>query len=277
MQRPSTILIKDKIDTIAIGSFDGIHLGHMQLINRLGENGALLVIDKDHSNLTPGLKRTEYSKVPCMFYHFLKVKNLSGEEFIQIIKKEFSNLKKIIVGYDFQFGRKRSCTANDLLTLYDGEIEIVEEFFYKGVSVHSSIIRELLTTKKVDEANVFFGREYSVCGKVVKGQGLGKKELFPTINIKIQDYLLPSDGVYASRTKVGEKIYDSVSFIGNRVSTDGNFSIETHILDKNIVVEDEIEIYFVKYLRENKKFDDLSILKKQIEIDINSARSVLNG
>jgi riboflavin kinase/FMN adenylyltransferase len=75
MKRPSTVLVKDNIDTIAIGSFDGIHLGHMQLIDKLGDNGALFVIDKDHANLTPGLKRAEYSKHPCMFYHFLKVKD----------------------------------------------------------------------------------------------------------------------------------------------------------------------------------------------------------
>jgi riboflavin kinase/FMN adenylyltransferase len=136
MKKPSTILVKDKVDTIAIGSFDGIHLGHMQLINKLGDNGALFVIDKDHANLTPGLKRSEYSKHPCMFYHFLKVKNLSGAEFIELLKKEFVNLKKIVVGYDFLFGKKRSCDTNDLKALYDGEVEIVDEFLYDGISVH---------------------------------------------------------------------------------------------------------------------------------------------
>lgn len=276
MKKPSTTLVKDKVDTIAIGSFDGIHLGHMQLINRLGENGALFVIDKDHANLTPGLKRSEYSKHPCMFYHFLKVKGLSGEEFIKLLKKEFVNLKKIVVGYDFQFGKKRSCNANDLINLFDGEVEIVDEFLYDGVSVHSSEIRKLLSSKEVDKANRFFGREYSIHGEVIKGQGLGKSELFPTININIKDYLLPSDGVYASRTKIGCTVYDSVSFIGTRVSTDGNFSVETHILNENIEVGDEIEIFFVQYIRENRKFDDLSELKKQIQKDIDGVKGALS-
>jgi riboflavin kinase/FMN adenylyltransferase len=276
MKKPSTVLVKDNIDTIAIGSFDGIHLGHMQLINKLGDNGALFVIDKDHANLTPGLKRAEYSKHPCMFYHFLKVKDLSGEEFIELLKKEFVNLKKIVVGYDFQFGRKRSCSAVDLIELYDGEVEIVEEFLYDGISVHSSVIREALISKDIDNANRFFGREYSIIGRVVKGQGLGKEQLYPTVNIKTEDYLLPSDGVYATRTKIGTKIYDSVSFLGTRVSTDCKYSVETHILDSDIEVEDEVEIFFVHYLRENRKFSDLKDLKTQITIDIDSAKSALN-
>lgn len=275
MKKPSTTLVKNNIDTIAIGSFDGIHLGHMQLIYRLGDNGALFVIDKDNANLTPGLKRSEYSKYPCMYYHFLKVKNLSGKEFIELLKKEFINLKKIVVGYDFAFGKKRSCDAEDLKILFDGEVEIVEEFLYDGVSVHSSVIRELLKSKEVDLANKYFGREYSILGKVVKGQGLGKQELYPTINIKVKDYLFPSDGVYASRTKIGSKIYDSVSFIGARVSTDGNFSIETHVLDKEVDVLDEVEIFFVHFLRENKKFDTLKDLKLQISQDIQNAKCML--
>jgi len=276
MKKPSTTLVKDKIDTVAIGSFDGIHLGHMQLINRLGENGALFVIDKDHANLTPGLKRVEYSKYPCMFYHFLKVKELSGEEFVSLLKKEFKNLKKIVVGYDFAFGKSRSCVAEDLKKLFTGKIEIVEEFFYKGISVHSSIIREAILNKDIDNANKLLGREYSIIGKVVSGQGLGREELYPTINIKVKDYLLPSDGVYATRTKLGDKIYDSVSFIGKRISTDGNFSIETHILDCNVDVCDEVEIFFVHYLRENRKFANLKDLKIQITIDISTAKSALS-
>ena len=275
MKKPSTALVKDNIDTIIIGSFDGIHLGHMQLINRLGENGALFVIDKDQANLTPGLKRSEYSKYPCMYYHFLKVKDLSGEEFVELLKKEFINLKKIVVGYDFQFGKKRSCDANDMKQLFDGDVEVVDEFFYDGVSIHSSLIRELLRSNEVEKANRFFGREYSIEGELVKGQGLGKEELYPTINIKVKNYLLPSDGVYASRTKIGCKVYDSVSFLGTRVSTDGNFSIETHIIERDIDVSGEVEIFFVKFLRENRKFSDLKELKMQIAEDIDNAKSAL--
>lgn len=275
MKKPSTVLVKDSIDSIAIGSFDGIHLGHMQLINRLGDNGALFVIDKDHANLTPGLKRIEYSKHPCMFYHFLKVKDLSGDEFVNLLKKEFINLKKIVVGYDFVFGKSRSCNAQDLKKIFDGTVEIVDEFFYDGISVHSSVIRKLLLSKDIDRANLLLGREYSIHGKVIRGQGLGKEELYPTINIEVKDYLLPSEGVYASRTRIENKIYNSVSFIGTRETTDGHFSIETHIVDFDVEVGDEVEIFFVHFLRENRKFNNLKELKTQITIDIESAKCAL--
>ena len=101
MSKRSTILNKLSVDTLAIGSFDGIHMGHRQLIRKLGDNGALFVIDKDQVNLTPGTKRSLYAGYPCMFYHFLKVKHLSGAEFVALLKKEFPHIKKILVGYDF--------------------------------------------------------------------------------------------------------------------------------------------------------------------------------
>lgn len=276
MLKHSTILRKDSVDTIAIGSFDGIHLGHRQLIDKLGDNGALFVIDKDQANLTPGLKRSEYSTYPCMFYHFLKVKNLSGIEFIELLHKEFSHLKKILVGYDFQFGHNRSCNVYDLKALFEGEVEIVDEFKMDGISIHSSKIREFLKKGMILEANLFLGREYSIIGNVIEGQGLGKTKLVPTVNLKVVDYLVPKDGVYVTRTKIDKKVYASISFIGNRLSTDGVFSIETHVLDENIETpQGNLEVFFVSYIRENKQFDTLGDLKQQIHQDIIEAKEVL--
>ncbi len=276
MQKHSTILRKDSVDTIALGSFDGIHVGHKQLIHKLGEHGALFVVDKDQANLTPGIKRSEYAGYPCMFYHFTKVKELSGVEFIALLKKEFINLKKILVGYDFHFGKKRSCNANDLKSLFDGEVEIVDEFCYDGVAVHSSNIRAFLQEGKIDEANRFLGREYALIGDIIAGQGIGQKELVATLNLKVLDYLIPKEGVYATRSRVDGKVYDSVSFIGKRLSTDGNFSIETHIIDEKISpIKSSVELLFVKYLRENQKFEALHDLKVQIAKDIQNAKEVL--
>lgn len=276
MLKRSTILKKDSVDTLAIGSFDGIHVGHRQLLKHLGENGALFVIDKDQANLTPGIKRSEYAGYPCMLFHFLKVKHLSGEEFVALLKREFIHLKKLVVGYDFYFGQHRSCNAYDLKKLFDGEVIIVEEFSYKGISVHSSVIREYLRNGQLDDANRFFGREYSIIGDVIQGQGIGKTKLVPTLNLKIHEHLIPASGVYATRTKIGTIIYDSVSFVGIRHSTDGHFSVETHILDHDVgSVEGSIQLYFVRYLRENKHFDSLDALKTQINSDMEEARKSL--
>lgn len=276
MLRRSTILKKESVDTLAIGSFDGIHVGHRQLINHLGDNGALFVVDKDQANLTPGIKRSEYAGYPCMFFHFLKIKHLSGEEFVALLKKEFVNLKKIVVGYDFFFGQHRSCNAHDLQKLFDGEVIIVEEFSYHDVSVHSSLIREYLRDGRLEEANRFLGREYAVTGDIIRGQGLGKKELVPTLNLKVLEYLIPHEGVYATRTRIAQNVYNSVSFIGVRHSTDGQFSVETHILDENISeIQGAVELFFVEFLRDNQKFSTLTDLKQQIEKDMKEARKYL--
>lgn len=273
MLRRSTILKKESVDTIAIGSFDGIHVGHRQLINHLGDNGALFVIDKDQANLTPGIKRSEYAGYPCMFFHFLKVKHLSGEEFVALLKKEFVHLKKIVVGYDFFFGQHRSCNANDLQRLFDGEVVIVKEFCYKGISVHSTLVRRDLQEGNIEEANRFLGREYALVGDVIAGQGLGKKELVATLNLKVFEYLVPKEGVYATRTRLGENVYESVSFIGKRETTDGLFAVETHIIGRDIgAYEGSVEVSFVAFIRENRKFESLNALKEQIAHDIERAQ-----
>lgn len=276
MLKRSTILKKDSVDTIALGSFDGIHVGHKQLINRLGEHGALFVVDKDQANLTPGIKRSEYAGYPCMFYHFSKVKDLSGEEFIALLRKEFVNLKKILVGYDFHFGKHRSCNAHDLKFLFDGDVEIIDEFCYDGVAVHSSNIRAFLKEGNIEQANRFLGREYAIVGNIIKGQGIGKTELVATLNLLVVEYLVPKEGVYATRTKVNNSVYDSVSFIGKRLSTDNSFSIETHIIGEEISCEsDSVELSFVHFLRENMKFEALHDLKVQILVDIEKAKKAL--
>lgn len=276
MLRRSTILKKESVDTLAIGSFDGIHVGHRQLLNHLGDNGALFVVDKDQANLTPGIKRSEYAGYPCMFFHFLKIKHLTGEEFVALLKKEFVNLKKIVVGYDFFFGQHRSCNAHDLQKFFDGEVIIVEEFSYQGISVHSSLIREYLKEGRLEEANRFLGREYAITGDVISGQGLGKKELVPTLNLKVLEYLIPHEGVYATRTRIGQNIYKSVSFVGTRHTTDGEFSVETHIIDEHIAeIQGFVELFFVEFLRDNQKFNSLKDLKQQIEKDIKEAKKQL--
>ncbi|NLC27835.1 MAG: bifunctional riboflavin kinase/FAD synthetase, partial [Campylobacteraceae bacterium] len=223
-----------EVTTIAIGGFDGVHRGHQQLIKKLGKNGAIFVVDKDAANLTPGSKRSDYSKHPCLCYHFSKLKDLNGREFVELLLKLFPKLERIVVGYDFRFGRNRAHDAKDLKILFSGEVEIVKEFCFDGISVHSSTIREFLKEGNIIQANRLLGREYAIVGEVVCGQGLGKSKLFPTLNLSIKNYLLPKSGAYATRTLIGNKIYKSVSFVGIRKSTDGAFSVETHILETSL-------------------------------------------
>ncbi len=270
------LLQKNRVDTVAIGRFDGIHRGHMKLIKRLGQNGALVVIDKHDANITPDRDREEYSKYPCKYYSFEKIKPLKADAFLELLNKDFPNLKKIVVGYDFVFGVGCSHRAKDLKDMFSGEVEIVKEHLYDGISVHSSIIRQKIRQGDIYNANRLLGREYAINGEVIKGQGVGKKRLYPTLNLKIQKYILPKNGVYATRTCIKDRVFDSVSFVGIRHSTDGDFAIETHILDENFSEDiSNIKLVFVEFLRENKKFDDLDDLKKQIFSDIQKAKERL--
>lgn len=269
-------LDKSDIDCIAIGNFDGIHKGHKELFKKLTTNGALLVIQINKRCLTPGEKRSQYSKFQCFYYDFDLIKNMSGEEFINSLCKGFVNLKKIVVGYDFRFGKDRGWGIEDLKKIFKGEVVVVDEFKLDGIGVHSSNIRDFLSKGKISLANRFLGREYCIEGNVISGQGLGKKELYPTLNLNINDYILPKDGVYATRAKFNDNFYNCVTFIGNRATSDNKFSIETHIIDTDISKKiDFIEIYFVKYLRDNIKFNSLLELKKQIEIDIQESKKLL--
>ena len=267
----STLLTKDNITAVAIGHFDGVHRGHKELLKRLGVYGGLVVIDKNKANITPGLKRAEYSRYPCFLYDFNEIKGLSGDEFIALLKRDFKNLQKIVVGFDFRFGRGRAWDKYDLARIFDGEVEIVDEFCFDGMGVHSSAIREYIKQGEIYKANRLLGREYSVEGRVIKGQGIGSRELVPTLNLDIKSYLLPREGVYATRTRIGYKTYGSVTFIGNRASTDGNFSVETHVLNENIEGARDVAVCFIKRLRDNRKFASLEELKRQIYIDIKQA------
>ncbi|MGP1484579.1 MAG: bifunctional riboflavin kinase/FAD synthetase [Campylobacter sp.] len=267
----STLLRKSDINAVAIGHFDGVHRGHRQLIDKLGERGALVVIDKDKANITPKLKRAQYSRCPCFLYEFNDIKDLSGDEFIKLLQRDFVNLKKIVVGYDFRFGRNRAWDKHDLKRIFDGEVVVVDEFCFDGMGVHSSTIREFIKQGDIYHANRLIGREYSIEGDVIKGQGIGAKKLVATLNVDTKNYLLPLNGVYASRTRIANQTYGSVTFVGNRISTDGKFSVETHILNENITQAREVAICFIKRLRDNKKFDNLEMLKSQIQADIKTA------
>lgn len=266
----------ESIESIAIGKFDGMHLAHIELLKNLCKNGAIICISdfKRHS-LTPNNKKMLYTKYPMFAINLSKIKQQSGAEFVALLRQKLPNLQKIVVGYDFAFGKDRECVASDLAKMFPQTI-IIPECKISNIGVHSSLIREFITLGDMPMANMLLGRLYSISGSVISGQNIGSKMLYPTININAKGFVMSQNGVYASFTKIDSKIYKSVSFVGLRLSTDRHFSIESHILDLNLVLAHKhIEIYFAKKLRDNQKFDDLAMLKKQISNDINNAREIL--
>ncbi len=277
MKKSSSILINKKtVTTIAIGGFDGMHLAHQELFKKLGNNGAIVSIESGYANITPKTYRQEYTNYPIYYYILENIKHLTGEEFISLLKEEFPLLKKIVVGFDFCFGKNRKHCIPELKALFNGEVIVIDEIKVDNIAVHSRVIRNYLKNADIETANKLLGREYKIFGKQIKGQGLGNKNFVPTINLHISEFILPKEGVYATKTIINEEEFPSVTFLGHRVTTDGSFAIETHILDKNITNRySNVQIKFFKAIRENKKFNSFEELKNRIEEDIKEAKKYL--
>lgn len=266
----------EKIRSIAIGGFDGMHIAHEKLFDKLGNDSALIVIETGYANLTPHKTREKYFSGDIFYYDLQHIKHLSGQQFVAELCNNFPNLSKIVVGYDFGFGFNKSNTAKDIKNFFDGDVEIIDEIFCDGISVHSREIRKFIASGDIKNANKFLGKPYQIDGFCVRGQGLGKTTFVPTINIEVEGFLIPAEGIYATKTQIANLVVDSVTFIGHRVSTDGKFAIETHLLEfDEIDADGEICIEFFAKIRENKKYDDFSLLKKQILDDIEKAKQIL--
>ena len=275
MKKSSSILVnKNTITSIAIGGFDGMHSAHQELFKNLDENGAILSIESGYANLTPKRYRQEYSIYPIYYYVLENIRHLEGDEFIKLIKEEFPNLKKIVVGFDFCFGKNRKYCIEKLKDLFNGEVLVIDEIKIDEIPVHSRIIRQYLKDGNIKMSNKLLGKEYKIYGQQIKGQGLGTKSFVPTINLKVDEFLLPQEGVYITKTILDNKEYKSITFLGHRVTTDGSYAVETHILDENITNDNyTTQVKFYEKIRDNKKFDSFEDLKKQIFDDIELAKN----
>ena len=275
MKKSSSILVnKNTITSIAIGGFDGMHSAHQELFKNLDENGAILSIESGYANLTPKRYRQEYSIYPIYYYVLENIRHLEGDEFIKLIKEEFPNLKKIVVGFDFCFGKNRKYCIEKLKDLFNGEVLVIDEIKIDEIPVHSRIIRQYLKDGNIKMANKLLGKEYKIYGHQIKGQGLGTKSFVPTINLKVDEFLLPQEGVYITKTILDNKEYKSITFLGHRITTDGSYAVETHILDENITNDNyTTQVKFYEKIRDNKKFDSFEDLKKQIFDDIELAKN----
>ena len=275
MKKSSSILVnKNTITSIAIGGFDGMHSAHQELFKNLDEHGAIVSIESGYANLTPKSFRQEYSIYPIYYYILENIKHLEGDEFIKLIKEEFPNLKKIVVGFDFCFGKNRRYCTQKLKELFNGDVLVIDEIKIDNIPVHTRIIREYLKDGDIKTANKLLGKEYKIYGQQITGQGLGAKNFVPTINLRVDEFLLPKEGVYVTKTILDNIEYNSITFLGHRVTTDGSYAVETHIIDKDIKNNNYCtQIKFYEKIRDNKKFDSFEELKNQIFDDIKLARN----
>ncbi len=269
----SGFTVTSTVDSVALGNFDGMHLGHAALFEKLGENGAVCVIEHYRATLTPHIYRARFVEYPLYFYDLERIRELEPEVFLEKLYLDFPTLRRIIVGEDFHFGTGRSADVKRLKTLFGGEVVEVPEVSVDGEPVHSRFIREHIQKGEIERANVMLGRPYEIWAEVVKGQGIGAKELVPTLNLETKRFLLPKAGVYKTATCIDGEWFASVTFVGHRESTDGSFAVETHLLERTLCeVRGKIGLRWFGFIRENRKFDSLSDLKKRIAKDIEAAR-----
>lgn len=289
--------------TIAIGTFDGVHLGHCEVLGKAKKiakenNQKLLVFTfLDHpsivtgSKLVPQLLNTSEEKINnlkkldidyCIIPTFSKgLSHLYPEEFIKEILVNKLKAKNICVGFNFFFGYKAEGDGNlikKLSSKYKYHAEIIPPLKLRDNPVSSSVIRNFIINGEIEKANELLGYHYSIQGIVIKGQGLGTTVLnIPTANLEVNGRkLIPKKSVYSCDVKVRNKEYKGIVNIGNRPTFDnGMQSIEVHILDfSDYIYDEQIEIAIKTKIRDEKKFSGVAELKAQILLDIEKSRNV---
>ncbi|MFC2354216.1 MAG: bifunctional riboflavin kinase/FAD synthetase [Capnocytophaga ochracea] len=289
---------------LTIGTFDGVHLGHQKIIERVvttaRQEGLLatiftffphprMVVQHDKSLKLIHTLEEKKQLLQRLGVDLLVVQpfneafaQLTAEEFVSTILVQHLNVKKVIIGYDHRFGRNRTANINDMRLFgekYGFAVEEISVQEVDEVSVSSTKIREALNKGDVTTAEHYLGTPYSLTGTVVHGLKLGRTLGYPTANIQVtEDYkLIPKDGVYVVYSYIGgQKVYGMMS-IGKNPTIEGKgASIEVYFFDFNGDLYDrELTIYFVKYLREERKFSSVALLKKQLQDDETTARKAI--
>ncbi len=286
---------------VSVGNFDGVHLAHVRVLDeivaRARKRGAksvtvtfephpvrILRPDSGLKLLTPTterlrlLEKTEIDAV--LLLPFTRdVSLMSPQEFAGQILRDRLHAVEVHEGYNFRFGHKASGDVGLLRQLGQDlgfEVVVYPELRVRGDAVSSTRIRELIEAGDVARARALLLRPFSIRSTPGRGRGYGAKYTVPTINLSRYEELAPKDGVYITRTRVGEECFDSVTNIGNRPTFGADsFAIETHLLDFHpleLTPETEIEIIFFSRLRDEIKFASVEQLREQIGRDIGKAR-----
>ena len=289
---------------LTIGTFDGVHLGHQKIVERVvtiaRQEGLLATVFTffPHPRMVvqhdKGLKLIHTLEEKKQLLQQLGVDllvvqpfneafaQLTAEEFVSSILVQRLNVKKVIIGYDHRFGRNRTANIDDMRLFgkkYRFAVEEISVQEVDEVSVSSTRIREALNKGDVTTAEHYLGTPYSLTGRVVHGLKLGRTLGYPTANIQVtEDYkLIPKDGVYAVYSYIrGRKVYGMMS-IGKNPTIEGKgASIEVYFFDFNGDLYDQkLTIEFVQYLREEQKFATIDLLKKQLQDDETAARKAI--
>ena len=284
---------------IAIGNFDGLHLGHQKVINEARQKAKKFKLPlgvmtfepvpvmffskkkKDHRINSLKQKITQFKKLKLDFLTIIKFNkkfsSLTAEQFISKIIHKKTKCKYLYVSRNFKFGSKRQ---GNIQTLKKFE----RKFNYKNIitnpykqnkkMISSTFIRKKIRAGKIMEINKLLNRRWCIEGRVIKGKKRGRKIGFPTCNMDLSSYVIPKLGVYAVKVNFGKLNKDGIANIGFRPTFKGqSLLLETNIfgINKNLYNK-VLSISFKKFIRQEKKFRNFEYLRKQIKLDIKQAK-----
>lgn len=279
---------------IALGSFDGLHLGHISLIEKAvklakendGYSVVYTFINHPRKFMNPDadikLLLNNQDKVNILEQYNVDIlyqekfdntfmKN-TPEQFVEYLCEKF-NVKGIIVGFNHKFGYKNQGDINllqNLSSTYNYKLYVMEPYKYKNEPVSSTRIRRDIKNGFVENAANMLGRPHILTGNVVKGKQIGRQIGYPTANIAYEDEaVLPATGVYYTNVLVNDKIYKGMTNIGNNPTVNGKeLTIETYILDfSGSIYDTSIKLFFIKKIREQIRFEGINALKNQLQND----------
>ena len=291
---------------LTTGTFDGVHFGHKIIIDRLKEiaknqNGEtvlltfsphprMVLFPDDHNlqlinTLDEKIKLLEQVGIEHLIIHpfTMTFSRTTSMQFVRDIIVNELNTHKLVIGYNHHFGRNREGSFEHLkeyAPLYGFEVEEISAQLIDDVSISSTKIRNSLLSGDVSKAADYLGYNYLLKGQVIEGQQIGRTIGFPTANLKVLDgsKLIPKDGVYAVHVEVKRQAFKGMMNIGNNPSfISKKHSLEVHIFDFDSDIYDEqIEVRFIKRIREEISFDNLDALKIQLEQDEDTAKAILS-
>ena len=279
---------------IALGSFDGLHMGHLRLINAAKEladnnNGKSMVFAfKNHPltvinpELAPKILMSNTEKLNILEDLGVDIVNLvdfsksfmalSPEEFISSIVKAY-NVKGLIVGFNYRFGYKNLGDVELLeeqSKVYGYKLYVVDSVTFENEAVSSSRIRSALAEGEIHRANLMLTRPYEMSGKVIIGKQLGRTIGFPTVNLDYDKmFVIPRGGVYITKLEYDGIVYKGITNVGyNPTFMDNKLNIETYIFDfSKEIYNENVKIYFLDRIRDEKKFNSIEALTLQMEKD----------
>ncbi|MEA1927456.1 MAG: bifunctional riboflavin kinase/FAD synthetase [Candidatus Auribacterota bacterium] len=291
---------------MACGFFDGVHKGHQAVLQAAraeaernkGKAIALSFSPHPRSVLDPAqpvrLLTTENQKIRlfetygldgCVLLKFSRIiREMEPEEFIHLLREKFPHLREIVVGRNWRFGAGNrgdtelleKCAAENHLN-----VTVVEPVLWQEEPISSTRVRQAVESGELEDIEFMLGRPFRVLGDVTHGLQLGRRLGFPTANIQPEDKLLPPPGSYATYVDIDRKTFLSATYIGHRPTFNGNGGeqfLEVFILDQDLhLYGKELEISFIKKIREEVKFDSPEELSKQIATDVEEARRILSG